>query len=177
MLRQDTTGRICRRPEIPRKGKIWLPASFSHSSSTDSKEPQNALLLIVVQGRSFPREPILLYSTGLINNIIEEPPRSTGLLGRPQTCTCNSRESSAILQANLFVSNSRWVFNVLGGKIQVVCAYVKMGMHTKRAHTYHEVHTDIQYNYRLKPWLQQIQSLLCIQFYADRGSVLACVHM
>jgi len=37
--------------EIPRKEKISVPSNFSHWSITDSKEPQNALLLIVVQNR------------------------------------------------------------------------------------------------------------------------------
>jgi len=50
-----------------------------------SKEPQNALLLIVVQKQSFPLEPILLHSTGPINNSKEDLPPSTGLLGRPLT--------------------------------------------------------------------------------------------
>ena len=39
--------------EIPRKVKISVPTGFSHPSLTDSKEPQNALLQIVVQYRVF----------------------------------------------------------------------------------------------------------------------------
>ena len=37
----------------------------------------------MVQKQSFPRGPILLYSAGLLDNSKEEPPPSTGLLGRP----------------------------------------------------------------------------------------------
>ena len=58
---------------------------LSHPSITDSKEPQNALLLIVMQKQSFSREPILLYSTGLRKNSKEDSPPSTGLFGRPLT--------------------------------------------------------------------------------------------
>jgi len=80
MIRQDTNGRICDRL---RKEKIWVPTSFSHPSITDSTEPQNALLRIVVQNQSFSQKPILVYLTGLITKSTEDPPPSTGLLGRP----------------------------------------------------------------------------------------------
>ena len=80
ITRRDTTWKFCQRS---RKEKIYVPLSFSHPSIPDSKEPQNALLLTVAQNQSSPREPILLYSTGLINNSKEDPPSSTGLLGRP----------------------------------------------------------------------------------------------
>jgi len=56
----------------------------------DSKEPQNALLLLVVPKQSFPREPILLYSTGLMNNSKEDSPPSTGFLGRPLSAESDS---------------------------------------------------------------------------------------
>ena len=57
-----------------------------YPSITDSTEAQNALLRIVVQKQSFSREPILLYSTGLITESTEDPPSGTGLLGRPLPC-------------------------------------------------------------------------------------------
>ena len=81
--------RTSRDRKFPEKKKLsardvisWYKC-FSHPSITDSTQPQNALLRIVVQKQSFPREPNLLYSTGLSTNITEDPPPSTGLLGRP----------------------------------------------------------------------------------------------
>jgi len=67
------------RPEILRKEKMigtrrsFLTKKINHTSNTGSKEPHNALLLIVVQKQSFRREPILLDSTGLIKNSEEDP--------------------------------------------------------------------------------------------------------
>jgi len=85
ITRQDIIWRICQRLEIPSSPKISIPTSFTTRQFTNSKEPQNAWLLIVVQKRSFPRESSLLYSTRRINNSKEEPPPSTGLLCRPVT--------------------------------------------------------------------------------------------
>ena len=48
-----------------------------------SNQPQKSLLKIVVQKLIIPVEPILLYSTALINNSSQPPPSSTGLPGRP----------------------------------------------------------------------------------------------
>ena len=54
-----------------------------HMSITNSTEPQDALLRIVVQKQSLSRQPNLLFSTGLLINRTEDSPPSTGLLGRP----------------------------------------------------------------------------------------------
>ena len=73
--------RTSRDRKFPEKKKVsarhvvsWYKI-FSHSSTTNSKQPQNAVLLIVVQKQSFPREPILLYSRGLINKVKRTPLR------------------------------------------------------------------------------------------------------
>ena len=54
--------------------------------------------MIVVQKQSFPREAILLYLTGLINNSKEDPPPSTGLLGRPLQYTTATHCCNKLLQ-------------------------------------------------------------------------------
>ena len=92
--------RTSRERKFPEKEKssardvVFWYECFSHPSITDSKEPQNALLLTVKQKQSFPRKPILLYSTGLLNNSKKEPPPSTGLLGRPLKASWNPRVST-----------------------------------------------------------------------------------
>ena len=62
---------------------LFFSRTKFYKSITDNTEPQNALLLIVVQKQSFPREPILFYSTGLMNNSKKDPSPSTGHLSRP----------------------------------------------------------------------------------------------
>jgi len=52
--------------------RVWYKY-FSHPSITDSKEPQNALLLIVVQEQSLPRDYILLHSTEVIKIVKRTP--------------------------------------------------------------------------------------------------------
>ena len=76
-------GYFVKRLEISRKENISVPTSFSHAPITDRNQPQNSFRLIVVQTPSFPSEPILLHSTGLISNSNQTPPPNTCLLGRP----------------------------------------------------------------------------------------------
>jgi len=69
--------------KFPKNKKMKVPTSFRHPSITDSNEPQIPSVLIVIQKQSVQREPILLYSAGLINTSNQPTPLSTGLLGRP----------------------------------------------------------------------------------------------
>ena len=88
--------------KFPERKKYQYHLSFNYPSMTDGKEPQNALLLIVVQKQSFPREPILLYSSRLINNSKEDPSSITGLMSRPlarESRNCCSTKARAWLTA------------------------------------------------------------------------------
>ena len=70
------------------------------------KEPQNALLLLVVQTQSFPQEPILLYSTGLINKVQRTPllvQASWVGLCRKVCCYCLSYLSVCLVGCQIFV--------------------------------------------------------------------------
>ena len=69
--------------------------------------------LIVVQKHSFPRKPILLYSTGLLNNSKKEPPPSTGVLGRPLKASWNPPGVNPIHQktADIDPGSLKWLKN------------------------------------------------------------------
>jgi len=108
----------------------------------------------MVQKQSFPREPIQFYSTGLIHNSKEEPPPSTGLLGRPLSC--------------VMIHHIPYILHYIQPKVQYVYACIQIHANTCMMYIYTWTYIDTN------DMTHHIPSVLHV--HSDHSTVCLCMH-